>query len=162
MNNKIVHLDKKDKQIVTLLQKDARMSIAEISRELGVQRDTVFNRIERMERKGLILAYQAIIKPDKVGYDIFAIFMIQVTPTPSQQLEEFTSGLISLAHVTHVNKTVGLYDYIVYTAHNSMEQLNTTLDQIKSIQNGFVQKIDVINILDEIKTDDFSGVIQSL
>lgn len=159
MNEKTINLDKKDRQILSLLNQDARQSIADISRELGVQRDTVYNRIDRMERKGLISRYRPIIQPEVLGYDLFAIVMLQITPTPSEQLSSFTEQLVALPHVTHANKTAGSYDYVLYTAHQTMEQFNSTLDQIKSIQPGLVQKIEVVNILDELKTDDFSGLL---
>lgn len=58
-----VPIDKKDRHILALLVKDARTTVADIAREVGVQRDTVRYRIERMERKGLIKMYHTILDP---------------------------------------------------------------------------------------------------
>ena len=55
--NAIDTMDNTDRQLLTLLRKNARMPVVNLAKELKVSRATVQNRINKLERKGIILGY---------------------------------------------------------------------------------------------------------
>jgi len=57
-------LDSKDQAIVSLLQKDGRMSVQNMAKVLGITRATVTKRIEKLESNGVITGYVAVVKKD--------------------------------------------------------------------------------------------------
>ena len=73
MNAKI---DQFDRKILQLLQEDARVSHAEIGRQVHLSQPAVSERIRRLEAAGVIRAYRADINPKALGYQISAMIRI--------------------------------------------------------------------------------------
>jgi DNA-binding Lrp family transcriptional regulator len=57
--------DSIDRNLIALLEEDARISTSEIARRLGVARSTINERMARLEREGVIMGYCAIIRPEE-------------------------------------------------------------------------------------------------
>jgi len=157
-----MNLDKKDKEILLELIQDPRATIAEIARKIGVQRDTVTYRIEKFEKTGLIKKYHTIIDPFILGKGVFMMVMIKVKPVTSIEMNKFVKKLITIAEVTDITRIHGNYDYILTMAAESIQASDDVLDKIKSIKKDFITNIDVFNIVDEPKTDDFTGLIKNM
>ena len=54
-------IDNKDQSIISLLQKDGRMSVKDIAKAMGLTRTTVTKRMERLEASGVITGYSAVV-----------------------------------------------------------------------------------------------------
>ena len=154
-----VPLDEKDRSIIKLLIEDPRTSVADIARVVGVQRDTVLYRIRRLEKKGLISKYHTIIDPQALGLSMFMLVLIKVAPVAGADIEEFVQKLIAHKKVTHVARLIGKYDYFVQVAAEDVIAFDSVLSNIKMIQPGIIADIETANIIDGLKTDDFSGLI---
>ena len=63
MNNKVIAADSKNIEIVRLLQKNPRMSIAELARKIGMSNPAAKERVLRLEKSGLIAGYRLEIDP---------------------------------------------------------------------------------------------------
>ena len=83
-----VPLDEKDREILKMLVADPRSSVADIAREVGVQRDTVMYRIRRFETRGLISKYHTILEPQALGLSIFMLVLVKTAPVAGDVLEE--------------------------------------------------------------------------
>ena len=71
-------MDATDQQLLSLLRKDARASIATLAQKLGVSRGTVTNRITRLEDAGIIVGYTVRLRPDAEPNEIHAWMSIAV------------------------------------------------------------------------------------
>ena len=71
-------MDATDQQLLSLLRKDARASIATLAQKLGVSRGTVTNRIARLEDAGVIVGYTVRLRPDAEPNEIRAWMSIAV------------------------------------------------------------------------------------
>src|SRR5512132_710143 len=71
-------LDPIDRQILALLQQDAKRSQAEIAKEVGLTAPSVNERIRKLERAGYIRGYVALLDDRKLGYDITAFVEVFV------------------------------------------------------------------------------------
>ena len=60
-------LDNTDRNIIQVLEKDARTSLRRIAEEVGVSLGTVSNRVTKLEEAGIIKEYRVILDADKVG-----------------------------------------------------------------------------------------------
>ena len=74
-------IDQKDKKIIEILQKNARIPNTEIAKMLGISESTVRKRINDLESKGVIKKYTAIVDPSKIGYNTVTILGVDVDPT---------------------------------------------------------------------------------
>ncbi|MEM8603833.1 MAG: Lrp/AsnC family transcriptional regulator [Cyanobacteria bacterium P01_H01_bin.121] len=73
-------LDTVDRQLLTALQQDARLSYAELGRYVGLSSPAVAERIHRLEERGIIIGYRAIINPVAVGLKIRVFIDLTTAP----------------------------------------------------------------------------------
>jgi Lrp/AsnC family leucine-responsive transcriptional regulator len=66
-----------DKQIVTILQDDARISVAEIARQLGMAPSGILERIRKLETRGVIRGYEARLDPQALGRGLLAFIFVR-------------------------------------------------------------------------------------
>ncbi len=72
-------LDEKDSAILTLIQKDSKLTAKQISKRVGSPITTVFARIKRMEELGIVREYRAIVAPEKLGAGTTAFILASVS-----------------------------------------------------------------------------------
>lgn len=96
--------DRVDQQILTLLIENSRASLIEISEKVGLSRVAVKNRIDALERAGVIEQYTIIMNPEKVGRNVSVFFDIQVRP---DCLQAVSDALIAEEAVTDIYLMTG-------------------------------------------------------
>ncbi|MDL2327565.1 Lrp/AsnC family transcriptional regulator [Ruminococcaceae bacterium OttesenSCG-928-A11] len=77
-----------DQQIIEMLVNNSRVSLIEIAEKVGLSRVAVKNRIDALERGGVIEQYTIIINPEKVGRNVSVFFEIEVNPAHLHQVME--------------------------------------------------------------------------
>ncbi len=81
--NQQVVLDDLDRQILRLLQENAKQTYSEIGGKLNVAHSTVYDRIQKMEHAGFILKYEALVDTDRMGIPLITAQMI-ITADPKE------------------------------------------------------------------------------
>lgn len=82
-------LDHLDLEILRLLQEDAKQTYTEIGSKLNVAHSTVYDRIQKMEDRGFIKKYEAVIDPVKIGIrQITAQMIITTDPKETESIAE--------------------------------------------------------------------------
>ncbi|MBK8433820.1 MAG: Lrp/AsnC family transcriptional regulator [Chloroflexi bacterium] len=69
-------IDDTDWHILTLLQQDARLSNAAIGEQVGINASSVYERVKKLERKGIIKGYTAVVDAEKLGRPITAFMRL--------------------------------------------------------------------------------------
>ncbi len=72
-------LDEKDSAILTLIQRDSKLTAKQISKKVDVPLTTVFAKIKRMEELGIIREYRAIVTPEKLNAGTAAFILASVS-----------------------------------------------------------------------------------
>jgi Lrp/AsnC family leucine-responsive transcriptional regulator len=72
-------LDEKDSAILTLIQKNSKLTAKQISKKVSAPITTVFAKTKRMEEQGIILEYRAIVAPEKLGRGTLAFILASVS-----------------------------------------------------------------------------------
>jgi len=75
-------LDGTNRRLLEELQRDARLSLAELGRRVGLSSPAVADRLARLERDGVIAGYQVSVDPRAVGFALSAV--IRIRPAPRQ------------------------------------------------------------------------------
>lgn len=123
-------LDDKDRALLALLSANSRESTAELARKLNLSRSTVKDRINRLEKGGIITGYTIRYSEDFASGQIKAQVMISYDPKQSSQIVRSLRHLPSIKAVYAVN---GIYDLIALVSTDSMGDLDQALDQIGEI-----------------------------
>jgi Lrp/AsnC family transcriptional regulator, leucine-responsive regulatory protein len=74
-------VDAKDRGILAQMEKDSRLTYAEIGEQVGLAASSVHDRIRKLERAGLIRAYRADVSWEKAGYPITAFVSLALGPS---------------------------------------------------------------------------------
>ena len=90
----MVTIDFKDRIILYELDLDARQSLTQIGKKVGLKKDVVSYRINRMQDQGIIKNFYTVIDTFKLGYNVFRIYL-QLQDVPRDIKKEIIS-LISL------------------------------------------------------------------
>jgi DNA-binding Lrp family transcriptional regulator len=120
-------IDSIDWEIIALLNKNGRMSSAEIARRLDdVSARTIKNRIDALVKKGII-NIRSIINPKSIGYSVLADLFIETEPG---QLREVAKQLAEFHEVSYVVCATGDTDIIVSVRSRAIEELYSFITEV--------------------------------
>lgn len=120
-------MDELDRQLLRLLADDARLSMAELGRKVGLSRTATLARVRRMEAEGVILGYRTDMRPDSATPSHTARVGI-VVRTPD--VATYVRRLATFPELTEAESVAGEYDLLVRFATDGAERLDTILDRI--------------------------------
>ena len=120
-------LDDTDRQLLSLLQANAREGTATLARKLGLARTTVVARIARLERSGVVAGYGVRLGTRLDATTVRAWCSISVLPKTAPTV---LRALEAMAEVEEVSAVSGPFDYLVFLRCTSHEQLDTLLDKV--------------------------------
>ncbi|MBB4842958.1 DNA-binding Lrp family transcriptional regulator [Paucibacter oligotrophus] len=120
-----------DRQLITLLQANARASTAELARKLGVARTTVVARLARLEASGTIVGYTARLGTDAADRGVQAFVGITVSPKAGREVVQRLSKIPELRQLASVS---GEFDYMALLRAESTMRLDALLDEIGEIE----------------------------
>ena len=119
-------LDPTNRLLLAELQSDARVSLAELGRRIGLSAPAVAERVGRLEQAGVIIGYRALLDPRALGFALSAV--IRVRPAP-RQLHEVGRIAQETVEVVDCRRITG-EDCYVMTAHvRSIEHLEEVIDR---------------------------------
>ncbi|MBQ2261240.1 MAG: Lrp/AsnC family transcriptional regulator [Loktanella sp.] len=106
-------LDETDRRILTLLQKDASMSVDDISATVHLSRNACWRRIKAMEQAGIITGRVALVDAAKVGLPLTALVMIRTNAHDRHWMDQFQAALRSLPEIVGAYRMTGDLDYVL-------------------------------------------------
>ena len=124
-------MDKIDQRIINLLQKNARASLKDLSKECFISSPAIAARINKLEKTGIITGYHSTINMEKIGFHVKAFIQVQLEP---RQKQEFYPYIQSIPNVIECNCVTGDYSEIMEVVFPSTTNLD---DFINTIQQRF-------------------------
>jgi Lrp/AsnC family leucine-responsive transcriptional regulator len=119
-------LDHTNRQLLAELQSDARLSLAELGRRVGLSSPAVAERLQRLERDQVILGYHAQLNPRALGFALSAV--IRVRPAP-RQLHRVGELAQAAPEVVECRRITGEDCYIMLAHVRSVEHLEEVIDR---------------------------------
>ena len=111
-----MNLDKFDVAILQALQKDARIGLQELGKQVGLTSSPCWNRIRRMEEAGVIEGYSVRLNPEKIGLGETVILHVTIDSHSDEALFEFGQALEAIPEVLEAFLVSGDYDYYIRVA----------------------------------------------
>ena len=124
-------MDATDQQLLSLLRKDARASIATLAQKLGVSRGTVTNRIARLEDAGVIVSYTVRLRPDAEPNEIRAWMSIAVEGNETRAV---IASLLGEPGVASLHDTNGRWDLLAELRAANLSELSQVLERIRLVR----------------------------
>ena len=126
-----VELDELDLRIVALLLKDGRTPTAQIAEQIGLSRPAVADRLDKLERQGVIRGTTAVIDPVAIGTSITAFVSARgatLTPAAWKKFRE----VMDRDEVLEVHTVAGDDCYLMKVRATSIGALNTLVQQLSA------------------------------
>ncbi|MBT0569254.1 Lrp/AsnC family transcriptional regulator [Curvibacter sp. CHRR-16] len=124
-------MDKIDQELIALLRKDARTSVATLATKLGVSRGTVTNRIQRLEDSGTIVGYTVRLRPDAQPNEIHAWMSVAVEGNETRAV---IASLLGEPGVATLHDTNGRWDLLAELRATNLAELSKVLERIRLIR----------------------------
>ncbi len=147
-------LDRLDMKILAELQKDARISVSDLSAKVGLSLSPCSVRLRKLEKQGHIKQYVTIIDEDLVGGAIVAFIDITLTDHKERTNKSFENRMRSMPEVLECHSVGGDTDYIIKAAVADMQEFQTFIDQVLEADDSikrFSSKISYAEIVQKFQ-----------
>jgi len=119
-------IDSTDRKIIVELTTDGRISLAELGRRVNLSSPAVAERVQRLERAGVITGYRAEIDPRALGYALTAIVRIKPAPGQLPRIPELAE---EVREVSECHRITGEDCFFLKVHLRSIDELGTVLDR---------------------------------
>ena len=119
-----------DRQIVSLLCRDGRMSYTELARRTGLSVSAAHQRVRRLEQRGVIKGYTAVIDADDAGLPLTAF--VSIKPFDPAAPDDAPQRLAHLTSIEACHSVAGEENYILKVRVSSPVELEELLQQIRA------------------------------
>jgi Lrp/AsnC family transcriptional regulator len=106
-------LDAIDRKILTVLQEDASLSVAEIGDRVGLSSTPCWKRIQRLEADGVILRRVALVDQNKIGLGISVFVSVESSDHSEAWLRKFADAVSAMPEVMEFYRMAGDVDYML-------------------------------------------------
>ncbi|MFT0544803.1 Lrp/AsnC ligand binding domain-containing protein [Allopusillimonas ginsengisoli] len=143
-------LDKLDRHILDLLQRDGRMSMTDLADSVGLTVTPCIERVRRLEREGIITGYHARVAPGALDASLLVFVEISITSKSERSFEEFRREILCIPHVQECHLVSGDFDYLVKARIKEIGQYRVLLGDILLRLPGVTQTKSLV-VMEEIK-----------
>ncbi len=144
----VIEVDETDRRILKQLQRDGRMSFKKIGEDVGVSEATVFVRVKKLQEKGALKGFRAVVDPKAVGKTLTAIVLVRAHP---QTFPGMLDALKKLDDVYEIYDVTGEYYSILKIRTTGTDELGNIMDQIGTIEG--VAGTETIIVLRTVKEE---------
>ena len=124
-------IDDIDSKILELLQDNGRMKRNAIAEVVGLSVPSVSERMRKLEERGVITGYHAVIDPKRMHFDITAFIRVQVDG--SAFYADFVSAAVDIPEVLEVHSITGEGSHIIKVRTRNTTSLERLLSRLQSI-----------------------------
>ncbi len=118
-----MHLDELDQRILDELQRDARVANAELARRLNLSPPAVHARVKRLEERGILRGYVALLDREQLGFDMLCFIQISLQLHQVEQVSHFRATIQQIPEVLECHHVTGEYDYLLKIVVRNRQEL---------------------------------------
>ena len=119
-----MELDRAERQILSILQAEGRISNVELALRVGLSESPCFRRVKRLEESGLIEGYTARVDRRALGLQVTAFVQITMDKHNDDQREEFLACVEAEEHIVECHAMSGSYDFLLKVLAYSMDHFS--------------------------------------
>ena len=142
-------IDNLDRDILTILVKDAKVPYTEIAKKLMVSPGTIHVRMKRMERLGIVKGATLELDPAKIGYDLTAF--VGVYLIKGSVYNEVIDEINQIPEIVEAHYTTGEYSIFVKILSKNTDHLREVIGEKLQSLNGVMRTETIISLGESIK-----------
>lgn len=145
-------MDTIDRKLLSALQSNARIANAELARLVDLAPSSTADRVRRLEDRGLIRGYRALLDPQGLDYQVQAVVMINLSGHQAGPIDAFEAQVGALPEVKLCLNITGRYDYLLLVVARDIDHLRHLVTRNLAAIGG-VQKQETFLVLATAKED---------
>jgi len=134
-------LDGVDRKILRVLQREGRISNAELSERINLSPTPCLRRVKKLEDAGVIGRYVAELDPAQLGLKVSAYVFVRLERNSTVNAERFEEAIRTLQQVEECSVLSGEYDYLVKVVAEDLEDYERFIKQ----RLAAIEEVDTIN-----------------
>ena len=150
----IEDLDLHDRRILRAMQANGRLSVSELSDEVGLSKTPCLTRLRRLEEKGYIRRYKGVLDARQVRQDYVTFVQVKLVATTRRHLDAFSDAVQSIPEIQSCHMMSGGYDFLLKIRTRNMRTYRELLGDVVSELPGIAQT-STFPVMETVKeTDD--------
>ena len=145
-------MDTIDRQTLKALQQDGRKKNSELAKEVGLAPSTMLDRVKKLEDKGIVKGYRAVVDPEKLGLKAQGFACISLDRHRVNDIELLEHEINQIPSVRACYHITGRFDYLLHVVAPDLGNLGTLIKEKLATIPG-MGKIETFIVYAEVKPD---------
>ncbi|CAI2325960.1 Lrp/AsnC family transcriptional regulator [Vibrio parahaemolyticus] len=128
-------MDKIDRQLLHLIQKDATLTTAELADQVGLSASPCARRLKRLEQEGVISGYRAMISRGAVGIAMTVFVEVSLNNHQASSIDEFETAIVDMEEVISCHVVSGAYDYLLEVVSKDLPGYESFTRKLQRLEN---------------------------
>lgn len=143
-------LEKQDKNILSQLQNNGRMSMVDLAKETHMSESTCLRRTKALEEKGVIKGYSALLDAEEAGFGVLAFVQVSIDQKNEAAFDKFKLAVIEHPLILECYSLSGAYDHLMKVVARSNKELSRfILKELRSFPE--IKEAQTLFVLDQVK-----------
>lgn len=139
---RMVGLSAIDARILDVLQRDGRRPYAELGAEVGMSGPSAHERVKKLEARGVIAGYAAVVDPAAVGLGVLGFSWI--TQAPGTAATDLTEDFAAIPEIEECHHISGEADYLVKIRARDTRDFERILRLVQATRHVFTTQTDIV------------------
>jgi Lrp/AsnC family transcriptional regulator, leucine-responsive regulatory protein len=135
-------VDKIDRKILEILQSNAKITNAQLSKDVGLSPAPTLERVKKLENMGIIKSYHAKLDTDKIGLGVSTFVQVGLIGHNKENIEEFVRQINEIEEIIECHHITGSGDFI----------LKIITKDIAAYQKLMLEKVSDIKVVDNMQS----------
>jgi Lrp/AsnC family transcriptional regulator, leucine-responsive regulatory protein len=142
MQSSRVKLDKIDRKILDILHSNAKITNAQLSKDIGLSPAPTLERVKKLETSGIIKSYHAKLDTDKIGLGVHTFVQVTLKGHNKRNIDLFVDEINKVPEVIECHHITGSGDFI----------LKIISSDIQSYQQLMLERVSEIEVVDGLQS----------
>src|SRR4029453_4930318 len=131
-----------DARVLDVLQRDGRRPYADVGAEIGMSGPSAHERVKKLEARGVIRGYTAVLDPTAVGLAILGFSWI--TQAPGTAATDLTDDFAAIPEIEECHHISGEADYLIKIRARDTRDFERVLRQVQATRHVFTTQTDIV------------------
>jgi Lrp/AsnC family leucine-responsive transcriptional regulator len=134
--------DRTDTRLLDALQADGRRSYADLGGDVGISGPSAHERVKKLEARGVIRGYAAVVDPATVGLGVLAFTWL--TQAPGSAATDLTEAFAAMPEIEECHHIAGAADYLLKIRTRDTTHLEGVIKRLQTTPHVFSTETDVV------------------
>lgn len=145
-------MDRIDRHTLALLQQDGRKKNSDLAKENSLAPSTMLDRVKKLEDKGIIKGYRAVVDPEKLGLNAQGFACISLDRHQVEDIQSLENKIKNISNVRACYHITGRFDYLLHVVAPDLGDLGDLIKKELATIPG-MGKIETFIVYGEVKSD---------